>query len=66
MSVTVAEDAPAGTVVCDLSVTDADGDDATLELIGDNPGEFIVDGYQIMLSRKLDYEKESVYVIAVR
>ncbi|XP_041349470.1 protocadherin Fat 4-like [Gigantopelta aegis] len=66
MSTTVSEDAAMGSVVYNLSVTDPEGNNVTVELLGNDTDNFIVDGYQIKVNGKLDYEKETIYVIAVR
>ena len=67
---TVREDAPVGTVVATLSITDADANDThSYELIDDADGRFIVDGSgNIVLaeSGSLDYESAASHEVTVR
>ncbi len=66
--IAVAENSEAGTVVADISATDADGE-ITFSLTNDADGLFVVDGSQIKLARDLgDFEtlEDTVYEIEVK
>jgi Ca2+-binding RTX toxin-like protein len=63
---TVAENAPAYTVVGRLSATDADGDALTFKLDSNPDGAFAIsDGY-LVLARPLDFESKAQHIVSVK
>ncbi len=61
----VAEDAAIGTVVAQLSATDADGDALTYSLEDDADGLFAIEGDTIVVNGTLDFETAAEHMVTV-
>lgn len=64
---TIEENSPIGTIVGELSSTDADKDDThTFEIVDNNEKVFIIDGNKLKLDKAVDFETKNKYNIKIK
>ena len=65
-TVQVAEDTAAQTAIYTVTADDKDGDNVTYDITGAWTSVFSIEGDQVKIVKKLDYESQRIYAVTIR